>query len=166
MRINVPNLLYPLAHPLRAANYVVHRDRIPYNAIAKYLPADPVIVEAGAHEGSTTLEMASSGPSQLFMRLSLCRRLQLRCEGRWRCSANVSGAINLRLGDADSFMDMHVSREWVGRSLSVVIASRPVECTDAGVPSYTVRYKGKSSREIARLVGRGERAGLSRFHAA
>ena len=58
MRINVPNLRYALAHPFRAARYVVHRDRISFDAIAKYLPEDPVIVEAGAHDGTTTVEMA------------------------------------------------------------------------------------------------------------
>jgi hypothetical protein len=62
MRITFPNLLYALAHPLRAARYVVHRDRISYNAIATFLPTDPVIVESGAHDGNTTVEMASFWP--------------------------------------------------------------------------------------------------------
>jgi FkbM family methyltransferase len=109
MRINLPNLLYALAHPLRAARYVVHRDRIPYNAIAKYVPADAVIVEAGAHDGSTTVEMASFWPKSTIHAFepvsSAAAEVRRKVAGfgeRVQCH-------QIALGDADSFMDMHVS---------------------------------------------------------
>jgi len=58
MRINLPNIAYALRHPVRAARYVLHRDKIAYDVVARYLPADPVIVEAGAHDGTSTVGRA------------------------------------------------------------------------------------------------------------
>ena len=109
MRINVPNLRYALAHPLRAARYVVHRDRISYNAIAKYLPADPVIVEAGAHDGSTTVEMASFWPKSTIHAFEPVSSAAAEVRRRVSIFGNRVQCHQLALGSADSFMDMHVS---------------------------------------------------------
>lgn len=58
MKINSANLLYAIGHPLRVLRYLRHRDRIPYEDIAPYLPASPVILEAGTANGVNTVEMA------------------------------------------------------------------------------------------------------------
>lgn len=62
MRISLPNILYAAAHPLRALRYLRHRDHISYEQIAGFLPEDPVILEAGAHDGTNTVEMARFWP--------------------------------------------------------------------------------------------------------
>jgi FkbM family methyltransferase len=62
MRINSKNLLYALQHPRRAFRYLRYRDVIPYSTIARYIPKDPVILEAGAANGVNTLEMAEYWP--------------------------------------------------------------------------------------------------------
>lgn len=62
MRISPPNIAYALVHPRRALRYLRWRDGIPYSDIAKFLPADPVILEAGAANGSNTVEMAEFWP--------------------------------------------------------------------------------------------------------
>lgn len=109
MRINVPNLVYALAHPLRAARYVVYRDRIPYNAIARYLPANPVIVEAGAHDGSTTVEMASFWPQSTIHAFEPVPAAAAEVRTKVAIFGKRVQCHQLALGDADSFMDMHVS---------------------------------------------------------
>ncbi|MDA0677580.1 MAG: hypothetical protein O2788_06190, partial [Chloroflexi bacterium] len=109
MRINVRNLLYALAHPLRAGRYVVHRDRIPYNAIAKYVPADPVIVEAGAHDGTTTVEMASFWPKSTIHAFEPVSSAAAEVRRKVAVFGERVQCHQLALGDADSFMEMHVS---------------------------------------------------------
>lgn len=56
MRVNARDLAYALLHPLRAARYARHRDLISYAECARHLPAAPVIVEAGAFDGTNTRE--------------------------------------------------------------------------------------------------------------
>jgi len=63
MRITKSNILYALRHPWRTLQYVQNGDNIPYEAIKKYLPDSPVILEAGAHNGFNSVEMASNWPS-------------------------------------------------------------------------------------------------------
>lgn len=53
-RINKSDLFYALRHPIYAFRYLVNRDNISYETCATYLPADPIIVEAGAYDGSNT----------------------------------------------------------------------------------------------------------------
>lgn len=63
MRVNLPNFLYACGHPIRAVRYVLRRDIIAYADIARFIPQAPVIVEAGAHDGTNTLEMAEFWPN-------------------------------------------------------------------------------------------------------
>jgi FkbM family methyltransferase len=62
MRISKKNAAYAAAHPFAALKYLWSRDRIPERRIAQYIPANPVILEAGAHDGTDTLRMASFWP--------------------------------------------------------------------------------------------------------
>jgi FkbM family methyltransferase len=66
MRVNLPNILYAVAHPARAVRYVRYRDVIPYADISRHIPSDPVIVEAGAHDGTSTAEMATFWPKAVI----------------------------------------------------------------------------------------------------
>jgi len=47
---------------MRAVRYLRYRDIIPYSAIARHIPRNPVILEAGAANGSNTIEMAEYWP--------------------------------------------------------------------------------------------------------
>ena len=62
MRVNLPNLSYEFAHPIRTQRYLRHRDTVAYSDIGRFIPADPVVVEAGAHDGTNTFEMAEFWP--------------------------------------------------------------------------------------------------------
>lgn len=63
MRITKNNIFYALRHPWRTIRYVQNGDNISYEMIRKYLPESPVILEAGAHNGFNSVEMASAWPS-------------------------------------------------------------------------------------------------------
>jgi FkbM family methyltransferase len=62
MRVNARDLAYALLHPLRAARYARHRDLISYAECARHLPAAPVIVEAGAFDGTNTRDFLAHWP--------------------------------------------------------------------------------------------------------
>ena len=166
MRINVPNLRYALAHPFRAARYVVHRDRISFDAIAKYLPEDPVIVEAGGHDSSTTVEMASVWPKSTihaFEPVSLAasevRRKAAVFGERVQCH-------QLALGGADSFMEMHVSGDGSAGPCQSSSLLAPTDAQILEFPAIPFGAKEKSTRGTTGLVGSGRRARFGGFHVA
>jgi len=61
-RVNISDITYGLRHPMQAWRYLRHRDAIPYEICAHYLPANPVIIEAGAYDGSNTREFCHFWP--------------------------------------------------------------------------------------------------------
>jgi FkbM family methyltransferase len=61
-RFNRSDLFYGLRHPLQAWRYLRYRDTIPYDICALYLPTSPVIVEAGAYDGSNTRDFCRFWP--------------------------------------------------------------------------------------------------------
>lgn len=61
-KITSSDIYYGLRHPLRAWRYLRHRDTISYEICARYIPADPVIVEAGAYDGSNTRDFCGFWP--------------------------------------------------------------------------------------------------------
>jgi len=63
MKVSRQNLLYAIRHPIRALRYFHSRDTIPLQVISKWLPTDPIILEAGAHNGCNTVEMAAFWPN-------------------------------------------------------------------------------------------------------
>lgn len=62
MRVNLKNIAYAVGHPFKTLRYVWRHDRISYRDIDCFLPPNPVILEAGAHSGSNTVEMAEFWP--------------------------------------------------------------------------------------------------------
>jgi FkbM family methyltransferase len=109
MRINLPNILYAARHPLQAVRYVRRRDSIPLEKIASYLPEDPVILEAGAHNGSSTVLLARHWPRCTIHAFepvpSAFEELVSRCQPfRDRIFCN-----NAALGSQDAVLDMHLS---------------------------------------------------------
>lgn len=62
LRMNKSDLLYAMRHPSQAFRYLMSRDNISYEICAAYLPADPIIVEAGAYDGSNTRDFCCYWP--------------------------------------------------------------------------------------------------------
>jgi FkbM family methyltransferase len=56
------DIRYAIRYPLRAIRYLKSHDSISYETCAKYLPASPVIVEAGAYDGSNTRDFCRFWP--------------------------------------------------------------------------------------------------------
>jgi len=109
MRITLPNIFYGVSHPLRAIRYVRHRDNIPYNQIAAYLPSNPVILEAGAHNGSDSVEIAGFWPEGILhafepvpSAFELLTSEAKRFDGRIACYQSA-------LGPKKDRMTMHLS---------------------------------------------------------
>ncbi len=61
-KVNLSDLRYAIRYPRQAIRYLRHRDRISYETCAKYLPRAPVVVEAGAYDGSNTREFCRFWP--------------------------------------------------------------------------------------------------------
>lgn len=109
MRINLPHLLYAIRHPLRTARYIRHRDFISYDVIARFLPAEPVILEAGAHDGTNTVEMAEHWPGAT---IHACEPIASAAESvseRIRRFGPRVQCHRLALGPFDGECEMHVS---------------------------------------------------------
>jgi FkbM family methyltransferase len=109
MRLNLINVAYALAHPWVTLRYLRNRDFIPEERVARYLPPDPIILEAGAHNGVDTLRMASFWPSAKIYAFEpvpdayaeLLRRAT-KHPGRIHCYP-------LGLGPKKGTMSMHIS---------------------------------------------------------
>lgn len=108
-RVSLSDVVYGLGHPLRALRYLRHRDTISYEICARFLPANPVIVEAGAYDGSNTQEFGRFWPHcQVYAFepvLSAYQRLV-------KAAAEFPDRIhpqNMALGETGGTCDMHVS---------------------------------------------------------
>lgn len=109
MRVNLPNLIYAVSHPIRCGRYLFRGDHIPYQTIAKLLPANPVILEAGAHNGSDTLEIAEFWPeAQIYAFEPVPAAFNALCE-RTRPYGRRVTCFQLGLGPAKNKMTMHLS---------------------------------------------------------
>jgi FkbM family methyltransferase len=62
MRLTPQNFVWAATHPAHTLRYLRWRDVISYQEIARHLPADPVILEAGAANGQNSREMAEFWP--------------------------------------------------------------------------------------------------------
>jgi len=62
-RVTLSDICYGLRHPQQAWRYLRHRDSIPYETCTHYLPTNPVIVEAGAYDGSNTRDFCHFWPA-------------------------------------------------------------------------------------------------------
>jgi len=109
MRINLPHILYAIRHPLRTVRYIRSRDKIPYEVIARHLPVDPVILEAGAHDGTNTVEMAEFWPRATIHAFEPIPSAADRTSDRiGRYGARVA-CHRLALGPCDGEVEMYVS---------------------------------------------------------
>jgi len=109
MRFTLPNLLYAAAHPLRAIRYVRYRDRVGYAEIANFLPKNPVILEAGAFDGTNSLEMAEFWPGATVHAFEPVPAARLKAEQK---AERLDGRMHVyaaALGSCEATMPLHVS---------------------------------------------------------
>ncbi len=66
MKITPKNLIWAATHPWRTLRYIKHHDCIPYQTIAPFIPSAPIILEAGAADGTNTKEMADYWPQAMI----------------------------------------------------------------------------------------------------
>ena len=141
MRINVPNILYAAGHPIRAIRYVLRRDTIPYETIARYLPSEPVIVEAGAYDGTNTVEMARFWPAATIHAFEPIPSAAEVVRGKLRQFGPRVRCHEIGLGGEDTQIEMHVS----GDGSSVLCHSSsmlaPTEAQRREFPSISFHAK-------------------------
>jgi FkbM family methyltransferase len=107
--ISLSDVVYGLGHPLRALRYLRHRDTISYEICARYLPANPVIVEAGAYDGSHTQEFCRFWP---HCTVYAFEPVPSAYERLVKTASEFPDRIhpqNMALGETAGTCDMHVS---------------------------------------------------------
>ena len=109
MQITSKHLLWAAAHPWKTLRYLKYHDRIPYEVIARFVPADPVIIEAGTADGKNTTEMAAFWPGAVIHAFE-------PVPDAMRLTENAIQAVHSRvhlypyaLGSAPARLHMHVS---------------------------------------------------------
>ena len=108
-RVSLSDVVYGLGHPLRALRYLRHRDTISYEICARYLPANPVIVEAGAYDGSNTRDFCRFWPA---CQVYAFEPVPSAYERLVKTAAEFPDRIhpqNMALGETAGTCDMHVS---------------------------------------------------------
>jgi len=178
VRLSGAHLRYALLHPLRAFRYLMHRDRIEYGRIARFLPAAPVIVEAGAHDGVSTAEMAEAWPAATIHAFEpvpaaaavTAERIRpygprVRCHGlalgdrAGRCPLYVSGNGSAALCQSSSlrpptalqlreFPDIHF-----GETTMVTVTTLDAWAADHGVCRIDFMWLDMQGHEMAALEG-------------
>ena len=108
-RINLPDVVYGLRHPLKSLRYLRHRDTISYEICARYLPANPVIVEAGAYDGSTTQEFCRFWPECQVYAFEPVPSAHERLVQAAAEFPDRSHPQSMALGETAGNCDMHVS---------------------------------------------------------
>jgi FkbM family methyltransferase len=109
LRANLSDVFYGVQHPLRAARYLWHRDTITYAECATYLPPNPVIIEAGAFDGTNSREFVRYWPSCRVYAFEPVPSAYRRLES---VAAEHSGSIfahPLAVGRVAGTAQMHVS---------------------------------------------------------
>jgi len=108
-RATLSDISYGLRHPLQAWRYLRHRDTIPYETCARYLPANPVIVEAGAYDGSNTRDFCRLWPD---CKVYAFEPVPSAYERMLNVSAEFPGRIHpqkMALGRRTETSEMHIS---------------------------------------------------------
>jgi FkbM family methyltransferase len=109
MRINCNNIAFAATHPLATLRYLRMRDCIPERVIARFLPNDPVILEAGAHNGVNTVEMAEFWPGAQIHAFEPVPAAFTELEDRASKYLERIHCYALGLGSAKGKMGMHIS---------------------------------------------------------
>lgn len=160
-KVSAADLVYAIRHPVRAVQYVMHRDRIGYDVCLKYLPPDPVIVEAGAYDGTNTREFCEQWPG---CRVYAFEPVPDAYEKLLRVAAVFPGRIfpqRMALGEKVGMAEMHVSRTGScgGQQSSSLLAPR---ATRQEFPH--VRFlEDKIAVPVARIDEWAAEAGVTRI---
>lgn len=108
-RVTLSDVSYGLRHPLQALRYLRHRDTISYEICARYLPANPVIVEAGAYDGTNSRDFCHFWPNCVVYAFE---PVPSAYERLIKVSSEYTGRIypqNMALGKHAGVCEMHIS---------------------------------------------------------
>lgn len=94
---------------MHAFRYLIRRDNIPYKICAKYLPADPIIVEAGAYDGSNTRDFCRYWPACQVYAFEPVPSAYARLLSVAKEFPNRIHPQNTALGSQTKISEMHVS---------------------------------------------------------
>jgi FkbM family methyltransferase len=109
MKITPKNLLWAAAHPSKALRYLKYHDSIPYEVIARYIPSDPVILEAGSADGKNTAEMAGFWPKAIIHAFEPVPDAMCLTEDITKSICNRVKLYPYALGSAPARLHMNVS---------------------------------------------------------
>lgn len=148
MRITIPNLFYSIRNPLRALRYLRWRDVISYQTIAEYIPEKPTIVEAGAFNGSNTLEMAAFWPNALIHAFEPVETARNLLSQKIAPHAKSIHLYPYALGATSGTFQMHISGEGSSGGTQSSSLLKPGAHTTA----YAfVRFESKADVSVVRL---------------
>ncbi len=109
MRISGKNLLWAAQHPIKTLRYVKFRDVIPYSEIARHLPQNPVILEAGAANGENTVEMANFWPAATIHAFEPVPAAKTLVDQKTTAMKQRVHTYPCALGDQSGVFTLHVS---------------------------------------------------------
>ena len=115
MRITPANFFYAARNPCKAARYLRWRDVIPYDQISRYIPPNPVIVEAGASNGQNTAEMAEYWPGAQIHAFEPVPEARDALTARVSRYGNRVAVYPFALGKTAGEYDMHISGKGTAR---------------------------------------------------
>lgn len=108
-RVDISDVGYAACHPLQADRYLFNRDPISYQECVRYLPKSPVIVEAGAYDGSNSQDFCrfwSHCQVYAFEHLPSAYQRLIKAAAQF---PNRIHPQNMALDEAAGICDMHVS---------------------------------------------------------
>lgn len=130
--------------------------QIPKKTIARYLPKAPVIVEAGAHTGVDTIELARQWPKGVVHAFEPVPALFDQLEDRTRSLVNVRRS-RLALSDRAGKQVLHLSEGASDGSSSLLPPERHLEVHPE------VRFEKRIEVDTVTLDGWAEQQGIDRI---
>ena len=113
-KITVADVTYALRHPALAGRYFLRRDRIDYDTCSRYLPDAPVIIEAGAFDGTNSREFCRYWSNcQVYAFEPVPAAFERLSEVASEFPGRIHPA-NLALGNRSMDAEMHVSGNSTG----------------------------------------------------
>lgn len=157
MKINSRNLMWAILHPAKTVRYVQHRDRIPYGEIAKYIPENPVILEAGAANGDNTVEMAAFWPKSTIHAFEPVPGTKAILDSKIGKFGSRIQSYPFALGDEPGTFTLHISGEGDANSTQ---SSSLLEPTGHHTEYDFVKFGDTAEVEVLRLEDWSEREGV------
>ncbi|MCC5841384.1 MAG: FkbM family methyltransferase [Opitutales bacterium] len=109
MRFSRKNIKFALRHPVRTLKYLRNGAHIPLQQIERFLPPDPVVLEAGAHNGNNTAEIALFWPEALIHAFEPVPSIQAKLAEKTQPFGNRIKIYPVGLGSEEGTLKMNLS---------------------------------------------------------